>query len=99
MGILDRNKAPESGLSKTSSSSTQMQSGSVASGPKQQQQQQHLKANGNKKGTYSFLNNFQCLGKSDDVWDEGFHVLNLEELNSKLIKLYFNFKVRNQGAS
>lgn len=55
MGILDRNKAPaESGLSKTSSSSTQMRSGSVASGPKQQQQ--HLKANGNKKGTYSFLN-------------------------------------------
>ena len=54
MGILDRNKSPESGLSKTSSSSTQMQSSSVASGPKQQQ---HLKANGNKKGTYLFLNN------------------------------------------
>ena len=62
MGILDKNKSPAS-LSKSSNSSPmQPQYGLVSNGPNQQQKQQyanssHLKANGNKKATYSFLNN------------------------------------------
>ena len=46
-----------------------------------------------------FYTIFNVLGKSDDVWEEECHVLKLEELDSKLIKLYYNFKVRNQGSS
>ena len=39
---------------------------------------------------------FNVLCKSDEVWEK---VLKLEELDTKLIKLYYNFKVRKQGAS
>ena len=42
---------------------------------------------------------FNVLCKSDEVWEKEFHVLKLEELDTKLIKLYYNFKVRNQGSS
>ena len=46
-----------------------------------------------------FYTIFNVLGKSGDVWEEEFHVLNLGELDTKLIKLFYNFKVRKQGAS